>query len=130
MHLVDTSVWVGYFNGTPHQLEAVRALIASRAKLLITGVVLSEVLQGFRSDTGFEQAREALTALTEIPLGMDGCVLAAKMYRSLRIKGITVRSVVDCLIAAQCIITGATLVSSDKDFEPFAKHFHLKLSMV
>ena len=130
MHLVDTSVWVGYFNGAPSQLEAVRALIASREKLLVTGVVLAEVLQGFRSDTGFAQAREALTALPEIPLGLDECVMAAKMYRALRAKGITVRGVVDCLIAAQCIGCGATLVSSDRDFEPFAKHFHLKLQLV
>ena len=130
MYLVDTSVWVGYFNGARHQLEAVRELIASREKLFITGIVLSEVLQGFKSDSGFESAREALTALPGIPLGLEECVAAAKMYRSLRAKGITVRGVVDSLIAAQCISNELTLVSSDKDFEPFVRHFRLKLRSV
>lgn len=130
MYLIDTSVWVGYFNGAEHQFEAVRRLILSHEKLLISGVVLSEVLQGFRSDREFERAREALSALPEIPLNLDECVVAAKMYRSLRGKGITVRGLVDCLIAAQCIKNDVTLVSSDRDFVTFVKNFKLKLLRV
>ena len=63
MIVVDSSVWVDYFNGViaPHTELLDRLL--SQERLLIGDVILMEVLQGFRSDSDFRNAREILDAL-------------------------------------------------------------------
>jgi predicted nucleic acid-binding protein len=130
MYLIDTSVWAGYFNGEPAHLAVVKELVSRRDVLLVCVPILAEVLQGFRTESGFNEAKQALAALPELPICGDDAVSAAAMYRKLRARGVTVRGTVDCLIAAAAIAHGVNFVTSDRDFIPFEKHFGLKLKIV
>lgn len=127
MIVVDTGVWADWFNATPafevDRLE--RAL--EREDVGLTPLILTEVLQGFRSDDGFERARALLTRLPILALDTGGHAEAARLFRALRKRGITVRGAVDCIIAQTCIATGALLLSADRDFAAIARHCPLRI---
>lgn len=127
MILVDSSVWIDYFNGviTP-QTDKLHDLLDSEP-LAIGDLILTEVLQGFRDDRDFERARDVLTSLEVVDIaGWETAVQAAQHFRSLRKLGITVRKTVDSLIATRCIESGYRLLHRDRDFEPFEKHLGLR----
>ena len=86
---------------------------------------MTEVLQGFKTDAGFRKAKAILTALPQPDL--DCHVRAARLFRRLRRKDVTVRGAVDCIIAQVCIDAGATLLSPDLDFVRIAEHSDLQL---
>lgn len=127
MILVDTSVWIDYFNGrdTP-QTDELDALLGSEP-LGIGDLILAEVLQGFRSDADFRKARELLTSLTVFDLlGAENAIRSAEHYRELRKRGITVRKTADVVIATFCIVENHALLFSDRDFVPFVEQFGLR----
>lgn len=130
MILVDSSVWIDYFRGvaTP-QADRLDALLG--AEPLATGdLVLAEVLQGFSGDRAFNEALRLLTSLSVIDLGgQDIAVQAARNFRVLRARGVTVRKTIDTLIATRCIEGGFSLLYSDRDFDPFVEHLGLKSAM-
>jgi hypothetical protein len=130
MIVVDTMVWADWFNGaqTPEVDRLDQALTAQEAGLTL--LILTEVLQGFRVDTDFEQARAWLVRLPVLELDVDGHVAAALLFRRLRHKGITVRGVVDCIVAQTCIEAGAELLTGDRDFTAIARHAPLRLCAV
>jgi predicted nucleic acid-binding protein len=128
--LVDSSVWIDYFRGTPTpQAEKLDLLLGSEP--LVTGdLVLTEVLQGFVSERDFDQARKLLTSLVVVDLGgQDIAIQAAKNFRALRSLGITVRKTIDTVIATRCIASGLTLLYSDRDFDPFVQHLGLRSAL-
>ncbi len=128
MILVDSSVWIDYFNSklTP-RTDRLDALLGHR-ELLIGDLILAEFLQGFDTDYEFNQARRLLTSLTVVELGgREIAIQAAKNFRALRKLGITVRKTIDTLIATRCIVDGYQLLHDDRDFVPFAKHFGLQV---
>lgn len=98
---------------------------------VLTGdLVLVEVLQGFASDRDFNQARKLLTSLQIVNLsGQDIAIQAAKNFRKLRSLGITVRKTIDTVIVTRCIVSGLTLLYSDRDFDPFVRHLGLRSAM-
>ena len=127
MILVDSSVWIDYFNGiiTP-QSEKLDSLLALEP-LGIGDLVLTEVLQGFIAERDFERARKLLTSLTIIVLGsQEIAIQAARNFRALRALGHTVRKTIDCVIATRCIESDYDLLHSDRDFDPFVKHLGLR----
>lgn len=130
MIVVDTTVWADWFNGTdsPEANRLDQALEGQDAGL--APVILTEVLQGFRADRDYERARALLVQLPVLTLDVDGHVAAARLYRRLRSKGITVRGALDCIIAQTCIIAGVELLSLDQDFAAIARHAPLRLCAV
>lgn len=131
MILVDSSVWIDYFNGaiTP-QTEKLNSLLG-RERLAIGDLILLEVLQGFGKEHDFEVAKELLTSLTVITLGgQDTAIQAARNFRMLRKIGATVRKTIDSVIATRCIESGYELLHDDKDFAPFVKHLGLREAVV
>lgn len=130
MILVDSSVWIDYFRGVD-TLETDRLDALLQTDVLATGdLMLAEVLQGFRSEADFEKARAVLTSLEIVELGgKDVGIQAARHYRKLREKGVTVRKTIDTIIATRCIADGHSLLFSDRDFEPFVKHLGLKSAL-
>jgi predicted nucleic acid-binding protein len=128
--LVDSSVWIDYFRGTPTpQAEKLDLLLGSEP--LVTGdLVLTEVLQGFISERDFNQAKKLLTSMVVVDLGgQDIAIQAAKNFRALRSLGITVRKTIDTVIATRCIASGLTLLYSDRDFDPFVQHLGLRSAL-
>jgi predicted nucleic acid-binding protein len=128
--LVDSSVWIDYFRGaaTP-QADKLDALLGSEP--LLTGdIVLTEVLQGFTAERDFNTGLRLLTSLELVDIaGRDIAVLAARNFRTLRAKGVTVRKTIDTLIATRCIESGYSLLYSDRDFDPFVEHLGLASAM-
>ena len=127
MILVDSSVWIDYFNGVATwQTDALDHCL-STTPVVMGDLILTEVLQGFRSNKDFETARDFLGALPFRQIGgYDVAIQSAKNYRALRKAGITVRKTIDVIIATFCIIEGLTLLHDDRDFDPMESHFSLK----
>jgi len=125
---VDTSVWVDFFRGTASaQAEWLDRHLGSEG-LVIGDLVLAEVLQGFKDDRGFNEAKRLLGQLEQVNVvGIDLAVEAARNYRRLRARGVTVRGTVDVLIATRCISDGLRLLHADRDFEGFAEHLGLQV---
>ena len=122
MIVVDTSVWVDVLNDTPApQAERCVQLLKSGEPIAFTDVIMTEVLQGLRSDREAALVERQLRAFPILRLGdLDDFVLAASLYRTARRAGVTIRKTLDCLIAAPCVRTGAPLLHADEDFDRLA----------
>ncbi len=130
MILVDSSVWIDYFRGVPTpQTDRLDSLLGTEP--VATGdLILTEVLQGFTSDRDFKQARKLLTSMVLVSLGGQALAIqAAKNFRALRARGVTVRKTIDTVIATRCIESGLPLLYSDKDFDPFVEHLGLRSAL-
>ena len=128
MTLVDSSVWIDYFNGnkTP---DTDRLDLFLGEELLLTGdIILAEVLQGFRTDKDFRRASRLLERLEfRAMLGRDVALLTARNYRLLQRRGITPRKTIDVMIASFCLQNDHRLLHSDRDFDPMEKHLGLRV---
>jgi predicted nucleic acid-binding protein len=127
--VVDTSVWIDVLNdnATP-QAERCVELIESGEPVALTDVVLTEVLQGLRSEREAQTVERHLRAFPILQLaGLDDFVLSAELYRTARLAGITIRKTLDCLIAAPCVRTGAPILHADSDFDLLASCTPLRI---
>jgi len=128
--LVDSSVWIDYFQGKiTAQTEQLDRLLGQEP-LAIGDLILTEVLQGFDNERDFNDAGNLLTSLTVVELGgQEIAIQAAKNFRALRRLGVTVRKTIDTVIATRCIESGYKLLHSDRDFDPFAQHLGLRVAV-
>ena len=127
MILVDSSVWIDYFNGrTTVETNTLDALLGVEP-LGIGDVMLTEVLRGFRSDKDYQTAKKLMMTLSIFDmLGTAMAIQSADNFRLLRKQGITVRKTADVMIATYCIENSHSLLFADKDFLPFVTHLGLK----
>lgn len=126
MVLVDSSVWVDYFNGVPSRETDVLDGLLGRELLLTGDIILAEVLRGFDAQADYRRASRLLNALAyEDMLGREVAERSVALYRALRRRGITIRRTIDVFIASFCILRGHSLLHRDRDFEPFRRHFGL-----
>ena len=129
MIVVDTTVWIDFFNGagTPED-HHLNTLISEERAIALIDVIFFEILQGIRNDTAYERTR---TLLMHYPiLRMDGLSFfeqAAMIYRTCRQRGFTIRSTVDCLIASVCLTHDVALFQKDADFGRIAGVTSLKI---
>ena len=116
MYIVDSSVWIETFRKRdPLTIESVVEL----EEIVTCLPVIQEVLQGFRDEAAFRIAREAMFSfqIVESPLTEEVFSHAVELFRSARRAGITVRSGIDCLIAACALRNGLTILHKDRDYE-------------
>jgi len=126
--LVDTSVWIDFFAGrdTP-QTRIFKDAIREGVDVALTGVILTEILQGVPSDSGFARLRKDLSSFRVLhPGSEDTYVQAARLYRTGRKRGVTIRTLVDCLIAAVAMDHGATILHNDRDYHRISEYAPLK----
>ena len=127
MILVDSSVWIDYFNGKRSWQTDLLDHMLSNVPIIMGDLILTEVLQGFKSDKDYETAKNHLDKLSFRQMGgYNVAIQSAQNYRQLRKAGVTVRKTIDIIIATFCIIEGLTLLHDDRDFDPIASHFPLK----
>jgi predicted nucleic acid-binding protein len=127
MVMVDSSVWIDFFgNAMTPEVDALASHIR-HGRVLMGDLVLTELLQGIKSDREFRLVRKSLSALDTVQVVSPALAVAsARNYRSLRGLGITVRKTIDCLIATWCIEHGVPLLYTDRDYEPFVEHLGLQ----
>ena len=120
MYLVDTSVWIETFRKKdPLALESV----VDFDEVITCLPVIQEVLQGFRDERAYRLARQAMLALpvVESPMALGVFEEAAELFRSARRQGLTLRSSVDCLVAACALRNGLTVLHRDRDYPSLAR---------
>ena len=130
MIIVDSSVWIDYFNGIPTWQTDSLDNYLSNVPVVIGDLILTEVLQGLRSDKDYETAKTFLCTLPFRQMGgYNVAIQSAQNYRLLRKAGVTVRKTIDIIIATFCIMEGLTLLHDDRDFDIMVSHFSLKIPM-
>jgi len=126
MTIVDSSVWIDFFNGAVSaQTDALKALM-TQGQAAHGDLILAEVLQGFRSEKDAAVATAVLELYPSFSLaGPEVALASAQNYRLLRRKGLTVRKTIDTLIGTFCIRNDYPLLFSDKDFLPLINELGL-----
>lgn len=128
MVIVDTTVWVDYFNGTGTRHVEWLDRELDRQRLALTDLILSEVLQGVRNEREAAVTERELLRLEVFSTGgVELAVAAARNYRRLRAKGRTIRRTIDCWIATFCLLNGHALLHNDSDFDPFEELLGLQV---
>ncbi len=129
MILIDSSVWIDFFNGTEGSaVSALEKLIADEEEVYLSEYILTEVLQGFRDEREYEAARQCLLRFPIARLrNKDSYIEAAQIYRQCRKQGITIRKTADCLIARTAIENDLFLLHKDNDFNLIASVCPLKV---
>lgn len=120
--LVDSSVWIDFFNGTSSPFRScLRNLLEKEEEVCISDFILTEILQGLKSDKDFALAKSHLLDFPILRVSSpDSYIKAADLYRSCRKQGLTVRKTVVCLIAQTALEHQASLLHNDRDFEHIA----------
>lgn len=129
MILVDSSVWIAHLRGqrTPATVKLETA--ASREPLLIGDLILLEVLQGARDEAHAARIERRLRRYALVPLLDAGLARrAARNYRKLRERGITIRKTADIIIGTFCIEHRHSLLHDDRDFAPMEEHLGLMVA--
>jgi len=128
MLVVDSTVWIDYFNGAETPQTNYLDGVLEHAPVLVGDLILTEVLQGFRKDADFEAARRALGKFIQVNMvGAAQALQAARNYRYLRGKEATVRRTIDSLIATYCIENGHELLHNDSDYDSYEQYLGLKV---
>ena len=127
MIVVDSSVWIDYFNGADTRETALLHGLLGAEPVVIGDLVLAEVLRGFRRERDLRRAEAALQTLIFQPMAGRAVALAsARNCRALRAVGVTVRRTIGILIATFCIENGHSLLHADRDFDPMKRHLGLR----
>jgi predicted nucleic acid-binding protein len=126
MLLIDSSVWIDFFNGK----QTVETLYlrdqANQREILLGDLILCEVLQGFRFEKDFIKAHQLLLSFPCHNIsGKELALQTAQNYRYLRAKGVTVRKTIDMMIATFCIENKHELLHSDRDFDVIEQYLPL-----
>ncbi len=126
--IVDTSVWIDYFNKRNNSQILLLNKLLDTNNVIMVPIVMQEILQGINDDAVFKLVRDTFLGFKQIAYNnVDAALQAALLYRFLRKKGVTIRKANDCLIAWFCIEYNFELVHNDKDFDNIAKHTSLKI---
>ena len=126
MIVVDSSVWIDFLNGRnkPH-VRQMRAVLGAE-EIIVGDLMLCEVLQGLDSERAAQEVEALLRRFEIVSMAGDAiATAAARNFRSLRRRGITVRKTIDLLIGTWCIENHRPLLHNDGDFHPMARHLGL-----
>ncbi|HEY0327850.1 MAG TPA: PIN domain nuclease [Rhodopseudomonas sp.] len=124
--VVDSSVWIDFLNGRKAaHVERLRAALGVD-EVIVGDLMLCEVLQGLSSERDARQVEALLRRFEIVPIGGDAiAVSAARNFRALRRRGVTIRKTIDLLIGTWCIENRRVLLHNDSDFRPMARYLGL-----
>lgn len=129
MIVVDTSVWIGHLRGHDALPHVRRLRAAFGQEFIVVGdLIMLEVLQGVADEARAEEAERWLRAFTVVRMLDDAlAVRAARNYRMLRARGVTVRRTIDMVIGTYCLAHGLKLLHDDRDFDGMERHLGLSV---
>jgi hypothetical protein len=122
--VVDTSVWIDFFAGRdpPHVTHLVGCLHRGDEEIALTDLILTEVLQGLRTEREVQRVDDHLSVFEILRLhDLSDFRRGAALYRAARRQGVTISRTRDCLIAAVCVRERTPLLHADADFDRLAK---------
>ena len=126
--VVDTSVWIDFFNGSSNEEINILESKIGTEQIIVGDLIMMEILQGIRNDKLFLECQSYLEEYLIVSMmAPDACIGYANIYRTLRKKGVTIRSTIDVIIAGYCIKHNLPLLQRDQDFIPFQQHLGLIL---
>ncbi|MGO9756238.1 MAG: PIN domain-containing protein [Roseiarcus sp.] len=130
MIVVDSSVWIARFRGVANtaadKFEEIEE--AEADEILVGDLVMLELLQGARSDAHAAFIEQRLREFrVEAMLDAGLAAIAARNFRFLRGRGVTLRKTADLIIATFCIERGHALLHDDRDFDAVARHLPLAI---
>ena len=115
----------GRHRPSAREVDALRAGI-DRGDVVLTGLILQEILQGFPSAERTRRLADHLAPFPLLALHRGDYLYAAEIRNKCRAKGVAI-STVDAQIAAAAINHRSTLLSADADFHAVARHFPLRI---
>lgn len=128
MILVDTSVFIDFFNGKrSKQSEMLVESVENSEDICTCGLIITEILQGIRSDKEYDGIKNILSGLLYLPVTKNMFIRAASLYRTIRKDGKTIRSPIDCILASLCLEHEVDLLHNDKDFSIIAQYTPLRI---
>lgn len=130
MIVVDSSVWISHLRGETNATTARLAALSAHqdSQILIGDLILLEILQGARDEAHAIRIERGLRRFPVVAmLDQDLAVQSARHYRSLRVRGITIRKTIDLIIATFCLVKGHALLHADRDFDPFGIYLGLRI---
>jgi hypothetical protein len=127
--LVDTSVWIDYFNGIKsRETDLLDYYIRTDYPVCICPTILQEILQGFREDKDYSIVKESLLVFDMLDADpIDAAIGAADIYRKARKQSITIRKSNDCLIAYYATYHNVPILQKDRDFPMLSDICEIKL---
>lgn len=128
MVLVDTSVFISFFNGKNNsKTDLLKQLLLNGEDIAITGLIYQEVLQGIRTDKVFRELKGILDDFYYINTPESIYLESAQLFRKLQSNGVTIRKSIDITIAQSAINSKIPILELDRDFTNIAKHSNLKI---
>jgi predicted nucleic acid-binding protein len=128
MILVDSSVWIDYFNGRKTAQTDWLDSALGNIPIIMGDLILIEVLQGFQNDNDFKIAKNLLLSIPFLPMtGQELAFESAMNYRFLRKKGVTIRKTIDVIIGTFCIHYKLDFLYEDRDFDPMVRFLKMKV---
>jgi predicted nucleic acid-binding protein len=132
MIIVDTSVWIDFLRGENSiERQMLHKLIENDEEISITGIILTEILQGIKEDKKY---RLVTNYLSEFPIyepsGINTYIEAARIFKECRNNGKTIRSTIDCIIAAICLENDLPVLHKDRDYDVIRECVGLKVLKV
>ena len=126
MIVVDTSVWIDYFNGVATPQTSRLDSIVGRERIVVGDLIAAEVLQGFRTESDVSTVSDLFGRFERRDMaGWPVALAAARNFRLMRRAGVTVRKTIDVLIATYCVEHGHALLHADRDFDAMEHHLGL-----
>jgi hypothetical protein len=127
--LVDTSVFIDFFAGKRSKsAERLNKAVVNSEDICTCGLIITEILQGIRSDKEYDKIKSILSELIYLPITKNMFVHAASIYRAVRKNGKTIRGPTDCVIASICLEHEIELLHNDKDFNTIAQYTSLQIA--
>ncbi len=133
MIVVDSSVWIAQLRAqaTPAALRLRSIVEEDDDRILVGDLILLEALQGARDEALAARIERNLRSYPIAPMLDEAiAVEAARNYRVLRARGVTVRKTIDLIIGTFCLVGGHALLHDDRDFDPMAAHLGLLVVVV
>ena len=128
MIVVDSRVWIDYFTGKDTPATEKLDDLLGEDLVAVGDLMLTEVLQGFRTDSDYRKTRGLLLSLTVLNiLNTDIALKSAANFRRLRKQGVTVHNTIHTIIATYCTENKLQLLHADRDFSPFQEHLKLQV---
>lgn len=129
MIVVDSSVWIAHLRNTDSVSVGKLRHLDDTQEILVGDLILLEVLQGALNEPHAQLIEQNLRQFAIVPmLDPATAVEAARNYRMLRQRGITIRKTIDMIIGTFCILGGHALLHDDRDFDPMVRYLGLRLA--